>query len=75
MRNLILIAQPGKQDPEDFEEIAERVRKLDRYIKVFVFTPENTSDDIKREDWRNPTLTVTLGKLGELQPQTGALFL
>lgn len=74
MRNLILITQPGRQDPKDFEEIAERVRKLDRYIKVFVITPENTSDDIKREDWRNPTLTVTLGNMGNFRPQRGRFF-
>lgn len=74
MRNLILITQPGRQDPKDFEEIAERVRKLDRYIKVFVLTPENTSDDIKREDWRNPTLTVTLGNMGNFRPRRGRFF-
>ena len=74
MRNLILITQPGRQDPQDFEEIAERVRKLDRYIKVFVFTPANTSDDIKREDWRNPTLTVTLGGMGRFRPRRGRFF-
>jgi hypothetical protein len=74
LRNLILITQPGRQDPRDFEEIAARVRKLDRYIKVFVFTPENTSDDIKREDWRNPTLTVTLGNMGNFRPRRGRFF-
>jgi hypothetical protein len=74
MRNLVLITQPGRQDPKDFEEIAERVRKFDRYIKVFVFTPENTSDDIKREDWRNPTLTVTLGNMGDFKPRRGRFF-
>jgi hypothetical protein len=74
MRNLVLITQPGRQDPKDFEEIAERVRKFDRYIKVFVFTPENTSDDIKREDWRNPTLTVTLGNMGDFRPRRGRFF-
>ena len=74
MRNLILITQPGRQDPKDFEEIAERVRKFDRYIKVFVFTPENTSDDIKREDWRNPTLTVSLGTMGNFNPKRGRFF-
>ena len=74
MRNLILITQPGRQDPEDFEEIAERVRKLDRYIKVFVLTPMNFSDDIKREDWRNPTLTVALGTMGNFSPKRGRFF-
>jgi hypothetical protein len=74
LRNLILITQPGRQDPNDFEEIAERVRKLDRYTKVFVFTPQNTSDDIKREDWRNPTLTVTLGNMGNFRPRRGRFF-
>jgi len=74
MRNLILIARPGWQDPKDFEEIAERVRKFDRYIKVFVFTPENTSDDIKREDWRHPTLTVTMGDMGGFKPKRGRFF-
>jgi hypothetical protein len=74
MRNLILIAQPGKQDPKDFEEIAERVRKLDRYIRVFVITTKNTCDDIKREDWRNPTLTVALGTMGSFNPKRGRFF-
>ena len=74
MRNLVLITHPGRQDPKDFEEIAERVRKLDRYIKVFVFTPKNTSDDIKREDWRNPTLTVSLGTMGSFNPKRGRFF-
>jgi hypothetical protein len=74
MRNLIPLNQPGRQDPKDFEEIAERVRKLDRYIKVFVLTPENTSDDIKREDWRNPTLTVSLGAMGNFNPKRGRFF-
>ena len=74
MRNLVLITHPGRQDPKDFEEIAERVRKFDRYIKVFVFTPENTSDDIKREDWRNPTLTVALGTMGNFDPKRGRFF-
>ena len=74
MRNLVLITHPGRQDPKDFEEIAERVRKLDRYIKVFVLTPENTSDDIKREDWRHPTLTVSLGSMGNFDPKRGRFF-
>lgn len=74
MRNLILITSPGRQDPKDFEEIAERVRKFDRYIKVFVITTKNTSDDIKREDWRNPTLTVTLGTMGSFRPKRGRFF-
>lgn len=74
MRNLILITRQGRQDPKDFEEIAQRVRKLDRYIKAFVFTPENTSDDIKREDWRNPTLTVSLGTMGHFNPKRGRFF-
>lgn len=74
MRNLILITQPAKQDPRDFEEIAERVRKLDRYIKTFVFTPKNTGDDIKREDWKHPTLTVTFGSRGRFEPKRGRIF-
>ena len=50
-------------------------RKLDRYIKVFVLKPENTSDDLKREDWRNPTLTVSLGAMGNFKPKRGRFFL
>lgn len=74
MRNLILITQPGRQDPKDFEEIAEIVVKLDRYIKVFVVTPEHTSDHIKREDWKHPTLTVTFGSSGNFEPKRGKIF-
>lgn len=71
MRNLILITQPRRQDSRDFEEIAERVRKFDRYIKVFVVHPEHTSDYIEREDWRRPTLTVTTGSMGNFEPKRG----
>ena len=74
MRNLILITQPGRQDPKDFEEIAELVTKRDRYIKVFIVTPEHTSDDIKREDWKHPTLTVALGSAGNFEPKRGKIF-
>lgn len=74
MRNLVLITHPGRQDPKDFEEIAERVRMLDRYIKVFVLTPRSSADDLKREDWRNPTLTVSLGAMGNFNPKRGRFF-
>jgi hypothetical protein len=69
MRNLILINQPGRQDPKDFEEIASRVAKLNRYIKTFVVTPEHTSDYLTREDWKHPTLTVTFGGRGNFEPK------
>lgn len=74
MRNLILITMPGRQDPKDFEEIANRVTKLDRYTKVFVVSPKHTSDHIKREDWKHPTLTVTFGSRGRFEPKRGRIF-
>ncbi len=74
MRNLILITQPGRQDPKDFEEIASRVAKLNRYIKTFVVTPEHTSDHLKPEDWKHPTLTITFGSRGNFEPKRGRIF-
>ena len=74
MRNLILITHPGRQDPKDFEEIANRVTKLNRYIKVFVITPKHTSDCLTREDWKHPTLTVTFGSRGNFEPKRGRIF-
>ena len=73
-RNLILVTEPGRQDPQDFGEIASRVAALDQSIRVFIVSPQDTGDFLNGQDWRYPTLTVTLGSLGRFMPKRGRVL-
>ena len=74
MRNLILVHQPGRQDAQDFQEIAQYIRQLKKDVKPVIVSARFTADAIPAAMWANPTLTVCFGPLGQFVPKRGPVF-
>ena len=71
---LVLVITPGRQDFEDFHEIAKVIAKQASDILIHIVTPLDTCDVVPAYKWRLPTITVSLSQLGKFFPPRGRIL-
>jgi hypothetical protein len=73
-RHLVLVHQPGAQDPRDFEAIAVRVTDMAPDIGVFVVNNKAAQSVTRRKIAACPTFTFSPGRLAQFAPPRGPAF-
>jgi hypothetical protein len=73
-RNLVLVSDSRRMDRNDFVEIGNRIIRQRRNINVIIVSTEETSDNVPKNLWRNPTLTVAFGPLGKFGTPRGLVL-
>jgi hypothetical protein len=72
-RHLVIVCQPGWQNPEDFQKIGLHVRRIDPTIGVFVFRFDKM-DPAAELAAGKPSLVFSPGPLGAFKDQRGARY-
>jgi len=72
--HLVIVLQPDWQAPEDFRDIAQRIRTIDPGIGVFLVSAEDSADDIAELAATRPTLVYAPGPLGAFRPRRGRVY-
>lgn len=72
-RHLVIVCQPGWQNPQDFQKIGLHVRRIDPTIGVFVFRFDQ-KDPAAEAAASRPSLVFSPGPLGEFQQQRGTRY-
>jgi hypothetical protein len=72
--HLIIVLQPSWQAPGDFRDIAQRIRKIDPGLGIFIVSAEETADDIAEAAATCPTLVYAPGPLGAFRPRRGKVY-
>lgn len=73
-KTLLLVVSPGRCDPADFVDIAQRIGKIAPDIDVKVLHP-NFLTSLPEATWKNPTLLVSLAKGTDLTLPRGAILM
>lgn len=71
---LVLVMTPGRQDFEDFHEIAKEILRQARDVNVHIVTPFDTFDVIPAQKWKLPTLTISFSPMGKFLAPRGRIF-
>ena len=71
---LVLVMTPGRQDFDDFHEIAKEILRRATDINVHIVTPVSTFDVIPSHKWKLPTLTVSFSSMGKFIAPRGRVF-
>jgi len=71
---LVLVITPGRQDFEDFYEIAKEVLRQANDINVHIVTPNDRSDVIPGYKWKMPTLTISFSSMGKFLAPRGRII-
>jgi hypothetical protein len=73
-RNLVLVHTPGLQARKDFERIAEKARRIDPDVSVYIADNDVRSRRFEDEIATRPTLVFSPIRLKQFTPKRGALF-
>lgn len=73
-RHLVLVRSLGWQAPEDWREIAERIRALDRRIGVFLVDATGVAAEVAEHAAQRPTLVVSPAPVDALGLSRGRLL-
>jgi hypothetical protein len=73
-RHLVIVHQKGWQSLEDWRDIAQRVRRLDPSIAVFVVGSDHRNEEIAKRAAERPSLIVSAGPLGRFKPLRGKVY-
>lgn len=74
LRHLVIVLQPSWQAPDDFRDIARRIRVIDPRIGVFLVSAEDRAHDVAEIAATRPTLVYAPGPLGEFRPKRGKVY-
>ena len=72
-RHLVIVCQPGWQNPQDFQKIGLHVRRIDPTIGVFVFRFDQM-DPAAEAAATKPSLVFSPGPLGAFKDQRGTRY-
>jgi hypothetical protein len=73
-RTLILVNHPGRQKPEDFEEIKAKIAALAPQIDVQIADASKPADELDESVWQRPCLVVSFGALVAFRPKRGLIY-
>jgi len=73
-RHLLLVHQPGAQDPRDFEQIAAIVRRNAPDLAVFIASNEIPSAVTRKQAAKRPTLVFSPLYLRDFAPERGKVY-
>lgn len=71
---LVLVITPGRQDFDDFHEIAKEILRQARDINVHIVTPKDRYDVIPNQKWKMPTLTISFSSIGNFLSPRGRII-
>lgn len=73
-RHLVIVHRRGWQSPDDWREIATRVRRFDPGIAVFLVSSDDADSPLALPASKLPTLVFSASPLGQFKPLRGKVY-